>query len=505
MDGAEFHDTVNFSGAQFANVRGLQANEINLCGAVLESANFWGIEEIKQHDFSGAFLLSLSLANKAIIDCNFTGAVFDAVHTRGWEVNDATRCNTLFIYTAYEIVQEPDEESGELRPKLIPKPGSRVPARGNFGEGEHANFFFDDYLKDPVRWSFAVDAPAMVRSAFLDFIAEFPEFMRLEKGIGVEIRQRQEGGMVRVEFCVSTEAERKEVNEAFPRFYNRAKQGAESVENEFITATSVEAKMLVVRLDRKISALRNDVQTGRILLEQKQQIHQLETEKRDLQRQMDELDRFDHDPTIALQAEEPPAPLLPAPPQIQARMRLFFLQSDIPGFSKFQSEDPHADTELRSWLVGYRQYFSQLDGHLRSDIEGDSIKGFFNNYDNLLEAARYLHSKGPEIKFEFPQLEGFRILLNTRYAHTVPDGENHEFTTPGITETVRTDQPMKDFLKARNLSQNAVWCLEPFQAYVEQRHVTSVQFEAISETLQKGKNDGNCPQLYWVRFIAQQE
>ncbi len=63
--------------------------------------------------------------------------------------------NTKFIYTDYQS-KEVRTPEGELQRVYSPVLTSRVPAVGNFGEGDNKNFTLADFGRDPVRSAAAV-------------------------------------------------------------------------------------------------------------------------------------------------------------------------------------------------------------------------------------------------------------------------------------------------------------------------------------------------------------
>ncbi|MGN7610690.1 hypothetical protein ACQZV8_01245 [Magnetococcales bacterium HHB-1] len=123
---------------------------------------------LEKCDFRDAFLISLSLAEKKLIDCDFTGAVFDAVQTRGWEPDEATLKNTKYIYTNFK--KKKVVENGRESVVYEKDKNSRVPAGdGVFGEGDYQDFRLDDYLKEPYTWSFAQKFPDEIRSSVVNY------------------------------------------------------------------------------------------------------------------------------------------------------------------------------------------------------------------------------------------------------------------------------------------------------------------------------------------------
>lgn len=144
--GSVFHDEVNFNRTKFSLLKRVNAQKCSLYGAILESAALWGTETLQRYSFQNAFLLSVSLAHKKLLDCNFTGATFDGVSLRGWQPDKQTLENTKYIYTDYMIETIADDDD-HLHTVYRPVPDSRIPLTGNFGEGEYQGFYITDYFK----------------------------------------------------------------------------------------------------------------------------------------------------------------------------------------------------------------------------------------------------------------------------------------------------------------------------------------------------------------------
>lgn len=177
FEGTRFHGEVMFSESHIGFLKKLSCGRANMDGAVLHTAQIWENERLSYYSFRGAFLLSVNLSGKELIDCDFTGAVFKAVLTVGWKPDRQTRHNTKFIYTDYRT-QEVENESGGKRRVYSPVLESRVPADGNFGEGEHANFTFADYLREPLRMNIALSVPPLLRSAVTNYLQLFTDFLQ---------------------------------------------------------------------------------------------------------------------------------------------------------------------------------------------------------------------------------------------------------------------------------------------------------------------------------------
>ena len=199
-----------------------------LDGAVLESAELWENNRIEGFSLRGAVLLALNLARKEVVNCDFTGAVFKAVLTQGWKPDPLTLTNTKFIFTDYET-REFRAPDGIVRWNYRPKNESRVPNEGNFGEGEHAKFTLLDYLRDPLRWSLALNVPPWLRTAVISYLHFFTDFMEMTRDIPVEIRTRSEGSKLRVEFMTDTEEQREAVQQSFDEYRRNAEKPFEQL------------------------------------------------------------------------------------------------------------------------------------------------------------------------------------------------------------------------------------------------------------------------------------
>src|SRR5688572_17345177 len=64
-----------------AFLKKLDCRRANMDGAVLHTAQVWENPRLENYSFRNAFLISVNLADKQLIDRDFTGAVFKAVLT----------------------------------------------------------------------------------------------------------------------------------------------------------------------------------------------------------------------------------------------------------------------------------------------------------------------------------------------------------------------------------------------------------------------------------------
>ena len=218
---AKFHDEVDFKNATSAFLKHSPGatedyKPISMEGAILRAAHLWGIDELRNYSFKDAVLLGISLADKKLKGCDFTGAVMKSIHTDGWELDDATIANTRYIYTDYEEGEK--EVEGEMVTTLIPIEGSRVPADGFFGEDSNAGFTIEDYFFRPHEWNYALDLPPGMRETLLYAVQFFRRYSREAKATNVGVESREEGKRIRVVFSVDREEDRGHVEALFQEF-----------------------------------------------------------------------------------------------------------------------------------------------------------------------------------------------------------------------------------------------------------------------------------------------
>jgi uncharacterized protein YjbI with pentapeptide repeats len=463
---ARFHNEIRFEGSKLAflkNLKNSEAQPINFRGAVLEAAHLWGINRLEKHDFSGAFLLSLSLANKEIIGCDFTGAVFDAVHTRGWKPDPTTLANTRYIYTDYRV------EDGEY----IIEENSRVPADGDFGEGENAGFTIADYLKDPVKWSVTPNVPPHIRSAVASYFAFFTDFMRVTEDIDVEIRSRQEGAKIRVEFYADSEEKKEKIQAHFQSYLKNIKDKPDNLEIHFNNdkATQVEKDLLEINYKHRINSLQTELSfTQRLLNSEEEKVHIL---------------KFQNDPQSFM------------PPLIQEYdTQVFIMNADIAGFSQAVQDNPKLHREVPRFLFEQQTQLSKQDGYELAKLDGDCILTFFNQGLELVWGAEDLLHAMKKLSRKHKELTGLRIILGHGICHRRQEGNRKDFSCDAIVETVRCDQPMKKYIAAHSKEKKSqIWCTQAF--YEEMNGNDKIKFEPLPELLDMAKGYGKA-QLYRV-------
>ncbi len=224
---AVFHDELHFEKSRFLFLKyppqsaGVDEDKpISLDGAILEAVHLWGIDELRNYSFKDSFLLGLSFSKKRFIGCDFTGAVMKNIHTDGWKVDDLTVMHTKYIYTDYKVVDFV-EDDGEVRTILVADEQTRVPADGNFGQGDNRGFDLKEYFHIPYEWNYALQLPSELRVTILNAIQFFRHYAEKAKSANVEVNTKTEGRKVRVIFQVRQEEERERVEGLFHDFIER--------------------------------------------------------------------------------------------------------------------------------------------------------------------------------------------------------------------------------------------------------------------------------------------
>jgi len=342
----KFHGILVLDNANIRLIDKLQVKGVSLDGAIIEEANFWRVKRLEGYSFKDSFLLSISFADREIIDCDFTGALFDAVHTRGWKPDDLTIKKTKYIYTDYES----DEATGKL--KVIED--SRVPASGNFGEGENKGFDITDFLKDRFKWSRSISVPIHLRTAVQNYIKFFEDFMKISEGIDVEVHTKIEGERLRVEFLTETRKDKESIEGYFQEYLKKANEtNVEKLDikfNERSTASKIVKDKLIIDLKNQIRNFQTQLSYTEKLLES-------EIEKKNLLIEFKE-------------SLKKPQALFESKPTERTDY-LFVLKADIVGFSKFM-EDGNRGKELSKKLRELTNHHAKNCIH-KEVTAGDSV------------------------------------------------------------------------------------------------------------------------------------
>lgn len=210
-------------------------------GAVIEDATFWKSSRLEGCSFKNSFLLSVSFAGMELVNCDFTGAVFEKVRTRGWKPDSQTLLNTRYIYTGYKILECTDSKGGRRR-VYQPRPESRVPAEGEFASGENEGFSFADFLYEPYKWTYTLQLPVQIRMGVIHYINFFSDFLRITHAKEVVICVRQEGPAVRIEFAPETKKERSLIEAVFKDYFNNISKRFEIITIEWNNPAATEAE-----------------------------------------------------------------------------------------------------------------------------------------------------------------------------------------------------------------------------------------------------------------------
>jgi uncharacterized protein YjbI with pentapeptide repeats len=277
FEGTRFHGEVRFAETHIAFLKKLNCPRANMDGVVLHTAQIWENERLIRYSFRNSFLLSMNLAAKEFEDCDFTGAVFKAVLTVGWKPDRRTRLNTKYIYTDYRS-EEIAMADGTKRRAYSPVLSSRVPAEGNFGEGEHANFTFADYLHDPIHLNIALNVPPLLRSAITNYLQLFTDFLKVTQGIPVELRTRLEGTKLRVEFLTETEENLAAIRESFAEYQRNTGRNFEELKLNIgfrKEVTPIERELFLMKMESQINLLKTELTYTQALYSKSEENRQL--------------------------------------------------------------------------------------------------------------------------------------------------------------------------------------------------------------------------------------
>jgi uncharacterized protein YjbI with pentapeptide repeats len=462
--GTEFHDELRMSHSYLSFLKNLVAVGVNFEGAVLEETHFWGIDEIQGYSFRNSFLLSVSFANKNIIDCDFTGAVFKSVLTEGWKPDDKTLRNTQYIYTDYTVERAYDEE-GMIITLYKPIEETRVPADGIFGQGEHTNFSLSDYLREPLKWSLALNLPPLIRSGVLNYLQFFTDFIQVTEGIPIELRTRKEGNKIRVDFIDETQNDKELVQERFRNYLDNAAKEFRSLDIHFNNpqVTDVEKELFLIRYEHQINTLRTELSyTERLLKKEEEKNQQL----------LQVINHLSREPRKFLGVGHAPSPQI-------CEVPIFFLTADLKGYSKATQENKKLYSTIQSYLFEQKLHIEEQAGCELVKLEGDCIKAFFREGVRLVWLAKNLIHELERLKYDQTiDIDGFRVVLGYGSCYREQRGADVDFSGDAIVETVRVDQPMKRYIQEHNEEPNQIWCTEAFHKELIDKH-EHIHFESL--------------------------
>ncbi|KAA3599360.1 MAG: hypothetical protein DWQ06_10625 [Calditrichaeota bacterium] len=459
---ANFNEEIKMNESHFTFMKNLKASGINFENSVLESAHLWKIDKLEDYSFKNSFLLSISFANKRFINCNFTGALFDAVHTRGWQPDDKTLKNTKYIYTNYS-----KDEDGNL----TVDPESRVPADGNFGEGEHKDFTIAHYLREPIKWSFALKLPLEIRTGITNYIQFFKDFVRITLGVEVEIRSKKEGGRIRVEFEAENEDDKKVLKGSFVEFMRKVFEDTENLNLEIRggTAKVEEIEKLQFKMENNIKNLQMELKLEKYL---------------NLSLKEDKSDFKEQNKLLARVIESIEQKSLPEKTTSEkCDVNTFALFADLAGFSKATAEDESIHKIIQDFFLKERDEIEPKDGVEEVKSNGDDIIAFGLDGMSLVWVAEDLINDFQKLKRDFQDfpIKGFRVVLGYGTCTRQKVGDKISFSGNPIIDTARVDQPMKRYIQENNEDLNQIWCTEDFKDEMTRRGEKRISFEELPE------------------------
>ena len=365
MKGAAFHNEVQMNQARISFVKNLQTAGVQFEGSVLEETHFWGIDTLDGYSFRNAFLLSLSLAGKKIINCDFTGAVIGAVHTLDWQPDEQTLAKTKYIYSDYSV------ELKDGKKVYHANLDSRVPADGHFGESEHKDFTLAKYLLEPHKWSFALDLPAAFRTSVINYIQFFHDFIRMTEDVEIQILTKPEGSKIRVEFQTETEEQKALVQNKFKDYLESGKQGVDFNNDLQLkgSASDVEKQLFLIEYKSQIRNLQDKLEHTQLLLQQETQL--LEQEKKITQLQdklLKKSESAEKTEKFIESFQNSPAKAL-VPPRIEL---YYCLQIDLKGSS--EDAEKHNPQEMNALFTYYQEEVKKRSPNMLDDPgAGDGI------------------------------------------------------------------------------------------------------------------------------------
>lgn len=268
FQGARFHGELRLSSAHINFLKKLDCKRANLRGAVLHTTQIWENDTLTNYDFRDSFLLSVNLSGKRIQNGDFTGAVFKSVLTIGWRPDRRTLENTRHIYTDY-TTEEQIGPTGKKTRTYTPVASSRVPAEGDFGVGEHADFNLYNYLHEPARLNIALNVPPVLRTAVVNYLQLFSDFLKVTQGIPVELRTRLEGSKLRVEFLANSEDDLGVIRTSFNEYQQSANLDFEQLKLriQFSVQTSpLDRELFLMKMESQLNLLRTELTYTKALL-----------------------------------------------------------------------------------------------------------------------------------------------------------------------------------------------------------------------------------------------
>lgn len=268
FQGARIHGELRLSNAHIKFLKKLDCFRASLRGAVLHTTQIWENDTLTNYDFRDAFLLSVNLSGKRILNSDFTGAVFRSVLTIGWRPDRRTLENTKYIYTDYTTTEHIGENGKKLR-VYAPVASSRVPAEGDFGQGEHADFTLYTYLHEPARLNIALSVPSVLRTAVVNYLHLFSDFLKVTQGIPVELRTRLEGSKLRVEFLANSEDDLAVIRQSFAEYQQSANLDFDQLKLRIqfsVQTPALERELFLMKMESQLNMLRTELTYTKALL-----------------------------------------------------------------------------------------------------------------------------------------------------------------------------------------------------------------------------------------------
>ncbi len=188
-----FSDEIRLANARLNYLKATDPVGIDFSSSTLSSPKFWQSYKIENCSFRDCLLLAVSFDRLSIVNCDFTGAVFDSVVLQADSLDQATIENTKFIYLRWSGDSvDPD--------KWAPIAESRVPIEGHFGEGAYKAFTLREAISRAVFWKKSFVLPRSIRSAVVGYFQFFSEYIDAISGVPIDVTIERTGDSISIGF-----------------------------------------------------------------------------------------------------------------------------------------------------------------------------------------------------------------------------------------------------------------------------------------------------------------
>ena len=133
-------------------------------------------------------------------------------------------------------------------------------------------------MRDPIKWSFALSIPKQIRTAILNYIQFFTDFMDVTQNIEVGVLTYKEGQKIRVEFLTENVEDQQKVQECFQHYLLQVQE--EDLDQLDVNCRfknklvdQLEWKKFIGDNNRQIRNLQSELENTELFLEQQKQLN----------------------------------------------------------------------------------------------------------------------------------------------------------------------------------------------------------------------------------------